>query len=147
MALFTLEFRFDYGAGGCLWAGDDYTRDQLGVGPLDATVFDLEGKVLQRPRLSLSRATHAIIEELDDQHSGYLNPKYPPDPSLWTQVLCNSFNERVENLLLLLKRELGPDFEIIDQQFRYTEDPTLAEYLSVNPDLSAIDTFLSPRGH
>jgi hypothetical protein len=147
MAKFTLKFRFDYGAGGCLWAGDDYTRDQLGVGPLDATVFDLQGNVLQGPGLSLSGETHAIIEELDDQHSGYLNPKYPPDPSLWTQGLCDSFNERVENLVLRLRRELGPDFEIIDRQCRYTEDPALAAYLSVNPDLSPMTTFPSPRGH
>jgi hypothetical protein len=98
-------------------------------------------KVRQGPRISLSSATHAIIEELDFHHSSYLNPKYPPDPSLWTQALCNRFNEYVEHLLLSLKRELGPDFKIIDQQYRYNEDAALAEYLNVNPELSAMDTF------
>ena len=49
MAKFTLRFFFEYGAGGCLWGGDDYTRDQLGDGPLGATYFDLEGNVSVKP--------------------------------------------------------------------------------------------------
>ncbi|MCZ4351984.1 hypothetical protein O4H61_05600 [Roseovarius aestuarii] len=144
MATFTLKFFFDYGAGGCLWAGDDYTRDQLGFGPLDTSTFDLQGKVRRKPTLSLSSATHAIIEELDFQHSGYLNPKYPPDPSLWTQALCDDFNEGVERLLSLLKSELGTDFRIVDKQYRYVEDAELTEYLKANPELSAMNSVTKP---
>jgi hypothetical protein len=147
MNTFLLKFRFDYGAGGCLWAGNDFTRDHLGLGPLDAAIFNLEGEISRGPRLPLSSTTHALIDELDFLHSGYLNPKYPPDPSLWSQALCNRFNDGIEQLFLLLQSELKPDFGVLDQQVRYTEDAALTEYLSANPELSAMDNVSKPSVH
>ncbi len=144
MEKYVLRFFFDYGAGGCLWAGDDFTRNQLGYGPVDASIFNFEGEVSKASLLPLSVTTRAIIEKLDFQHSGYLNPKYPPDPSLWSQSLCDYFNEEVDKLILLFKKELGSDYKILDQQNRYAEDATLAEYLRANPELSVINLVTKP---
>jgi hypothetical protein len=119
-----LRFFFDYAAA-CLWADDVITRDQLGVGPIDCC-------------LPLSAAAHALIEEVGFEQSGYLNPIYPPDPSLWTQDLCNRFNAKVERLLCLIQEELGELYDIQDRQIRYVQDPGLEAYLTRNPELSAI---------
>lgn len=134
-----LRFFFGYGAGGCLWAGNDETRIKLGDGPVDAADYAPTGQVSRKPKLILSVSIHQLRDQIDFQHSGYLNPLYPPDPSLWTQGLCDRFNASVEALLALLHQELGEDYDIIDQQRRYVEDPELSEYLAENPSLSRID--------
>ena len=69
-----LRFFFDYGAGGCLWAGDEATLARLDVGPVDASTFDLEGRVSVRPSLELSEVAQTLRDRLDFQHSRYLNP-------------------------------------------------------------------------
>ncbi|MEH3092497.1 MAG: hypothetical protein PGN20_10745 [Agrobacterium cavarae] len=139
-----LRFFFDYGAGGCLWAGDEATLARLDVGPVDAFTFDLEGRVSVRPPLELSEVAQTLRDRLDFQHSRYLNPIYPPDPSLWSQALCDRFNDDVDRLLAILRVELGNQYEIRDEQIRYVEDPELGEYLTQNPTLSPI-TEIEPR--
>ncbi|MEF0938946.1 hypothetical protein [Rhizobium sp. BR 362] len=133
-----LRFFFDYCAGGCLWAGDVATRDRLGAGPVDAAVYDLEGRESRKPRLVLSDAARRLRDQLDTEHSGYLNPLYQLDPSPWTQAVCDNFNASVDRLLAILRNELGADYEILDQQRRYVEDPALGKYLAANPKLAAI---------
>lgn len=130
----SLRFFFDCGAGGCLWAGDEATRSTLGSGPLDAAVYDLQGRVTEPPRISLSRDAHTLISRLDQEYTSYLNPFYQPDPSLWTQAKCDRFNDDVDQLLALLRAELGAEFVIADEQNRHTEDPSLAEFLVANPN-------------
>ncbi|NKX44996.1 hypothetical protein [Roseicyclus persicicus] len=139
-----LRFFFDHGAGGCLWAGDEDTRARLGVGPVDAGSFDLKGRVLSPARLPLSAAAQRLRDDLGFQHSRYLNPLYPPDPSLWSQALCDRFNADVDRLLALLRRELGGDYDITDEQPRYAEDPRLADYLAKNPGLKVMDRVTRP---
>lgn len=134
----TLRFFFDFGAGGCLWAGDESTRSTLGDGPLDATYYNPEGDVSEPPRISLPRNVHSIIDRLDQEYLGYLNPFYPADPSLWTQDRCDRFNRDLDQLLTLLRVELGNKFVIVDQQQRHAEDPALCEFLAANPDQKPI---------
>jgi len=62
--------------------------------------------------LSLPNKAHAIIEDLDFQHSGNLNPKYQPEPSLWKQSLSDRFNEGGEHLLSLLKNNLAQIYRL-----------------------------------
>ncbi len=144
MANGVLRFFFDYGAGGCLWAGDNATRERLGLGPVDASLFDLEGRHCQPARVELSHLAQNLRDQLDFEHSGYLNPLYPPDPSLWAQSLCDHFNANVDRLLALLRHELGKNFDILDEQIRYEEDPQLDEYLAINPGLSKLNEITLP---
>ncbi|MBO9196111.1 hypothetical protein J5277_18575 [Rhizobium sp. 16-449-1b] len=134
----TLRFFFDFGAGGCLWAGDEATRSTLGDGPLDATYYNPEGDVSEPPRIFLPRNVHSIISRLDQEYLGYLNPLYPTDPSLWTQGRCDRFNRDLDQLLTLLRVELGNKFVIVDQQQRHAENPALGEFLAANPDQKPI---------
>jgi hypothetical protein len=133
-----LRFFFDHGAGGCLWAGDAATRDSLGPGPVDAGVFDGEGLPVTLPRLELSDATRALRDRLEREHCTYLNPLYASDPSLWSAARCRRFNAAVDALVAMLRRELGPRFEIDDEQERYREDARLAAYLGENPNLAPL---------
>ena len=130
----SLRFFFDYGARGCLWAGDEATRSKLGVGPLDATVYDLQGHIAVPPRISLFRKVHSLISRLEQEYASYLNPFYPPGRSLWTQAKCERFNDNVDQLLVSLRGELGAEFVMADEQKRHTEVSTLGEFLAANPN-------------
>jgi hypothetical protein len=103
---YKLRFFFDYGAGGCLWAENDVTRQDFGFGPIDETIAERTGKI--------SADTLELIEQLDDRHADYLNKDYPPDPSLWRQSDCDDFNQKVDTLLTSLRQQLQSDFEIIE---------------------------------
>lgn len=139
-----LRFFFDYCAGGCLWSGNTETTDKLGYGPVDAACYTIDGEVSVEPSLRFSEAAIELRDKLDFEYSTYLNPKYPPDPSLWSQVLCDRFNNDVDALIKLIREELGDDYEILDQQKRFSEDPGLEAYLAENLDLARIDQVLKP---
>lgn len=144
MAKGTLRFFFDYGAGGCLWAGDESARESLGVGPVDAVSFRLDGRVFSPARLKLPEPVRRLRDQLDFQHSGYLNPLNPLDPSIWSQALCDRFNADVDRLLLLLRQELGSEYDILDEQTRYTQDARLEAYLANNPGIILVDEVTEP---
>ena len=117
---YRVRFYFDYGAGGCLWADNDLTRQDFGLGPIDEAITS-KGKIFA--------STLLLIEELDVRHSDYYNKDYPLDPSLWRQSDCDEFNKKVNTLLNSLRQQLSTEFEIIDKQIRYSEDEDLEEYL------------------
>ncbi|GLU28035.1 hypothetical protein [Brucella sp. NBRC 12950] len=144
MAKRVLRFFFDYGARGCLWTGDAATRDRLDVGPVDGASFDLDSRVRKPARVELSETAQTLRDQLDFEHSGYLNPMYPLDPSLWSQTLCDRFNANVDRLPALLREEIGEDYDILDEQIRYMEDPQLDEYLMVNSGLSRLNEIKLP---
>ncbi|MEO8530561.1 MAG: hypothetical protein ABI459_05020 [Deltaproteobacteria bacterium] len=120
--MYNIRFFFEYGAGGCLWAGDDHTREVFDVGLLDAGFYNNLNELTRPPRIQLSEEASRLRDLLDQQHATYLNPLYPPDPSLWTQAQCDQFNLGVAALLILLRDELADKFYIIDQQVRYREE-------------------------
>lgn len=114
------------------------------MGPVDATLYDIEGRVFRAAKIVISEHTLRLRDWVDAAHSLYLNPYYQSDPSLWTQETCDNFNAEVERLLALLQCELGSDYEILDQQVRYAEDPALGGYLAANSEISAIEDIRGP---
>lgn len=135
----SLRFAFDAGSGACLWAHDDAARDALGVGPLDAEIRAVDGRVAVAARIALSPEARALRDALDRDYLASLNPIYPPDPSLWRQSRCDRFNADAERLLGMIRAELHGSHEIFDDQPRMAEDPRLADYLASNPSLRATD--------
>ncbi len=131
----TLRFFFDAGSGGCLWAHDDDPWDALGVGPLDAEIRALDGRVAVPARIALSPEACALRDALDRDYLASLNPTYPPDPSLWLQSRCDRFNADVGRLLDMIRAELAGSYAIVDEQPRLVEDPRLPDYLASNPFL------------
>lgn len=101
--------------------------------------FNLQGQVIKPACVELSEIAKSLRDQLDFEHSGYLNPLYPPDPSLWSQALCDRFNANVDRLVALLRQEIGNDYDILDEQIRYLEDPQLDHYLMRNSELSKLN--------
>jgi hypothetical protein len=67
---------------------------------------------------------------LAEWHDTSLNWDYPPDPGPWRQPECDRFNDAVASLLADIRRALGPEFEVIDEQVSCVEDPDLDVYLA-----------------
>ena len=128
---YRVRFFLEWG-GGCLWPADAAARDSLGVGPLDLRSWEAA------PRLPLPEDMQQACDALVAEHDSYLNPLYPPDPSLWSQAQCDSFNARVDAFVAALRQAM-PGVEIIDQQTRYAEDPGLDAWLAANPGYTRIE--------
>jgi hypothetical protein len=90
---------FEWG-GGCVWCGDEITREAFDVGPIE----DI---------LSLSEATKRELGEMSAWHDQSLNQHYPPDPSPWSRDEINRFEVAAQLMRQRLQAELGPDFEVI----------------------------------
>lgn len=125
-----LRFFFDYGSD-CLWSADGKVRDILRSGPVDS-------------ELPLSKPVRELIDRIGFAQRCYLNPLYPPDPSLWSQSLCDRFNADVDRLISLLRQEIGEEYDILDQQERYVEDVRLTAYLLEHPELEKQDEATQP---
>jgi hypothetical protein len=119
-AKYVLCFFFEWG-GGCLWPGNEAAYRDFELGPYDLCVpcpLPLSATVLERCR------------RIAEWHDSSLNWDYPPDPGPWRQPECDRFNAAAEDLLADIRRELGPEFKVIDQQARCAEDTDLEAYLA-----------------
>lgn len=134
-----LTYRFDPGAGGCLWPGDADTAARLGPGPVDAGIYGLDGTLLTPPAVPLPPALAALRDRLDAEFATHLNPVYPPAPSLWRQSRCARFTDEADRLLALLRAEPGARRAIHDGRTALTEDPGLDAWLAANPGHRAVD--------
>ena len=103
--LYRLRFFFDYGSGVCFWSANDaaYAR------------FDYP---IESSKLSLSVATQEAIEHLIEHYDRSLNWNDPGGPGLWSREEWQAFDTRVRQLLPVIRQELGPEYEIIDE-YRY----------------------------
>jgi len=111
-----LRYFFEWG-GPCLWAHNDAARDHFGIGGVNLS------------NLPVSKKTERRAEELTAWHDQSLNKHYPSDPSPWRQDECDRFNHASQQLLQSIRDELGPDYDVVDEQLPMSEDPNLDEYL------------------
>lgn len=102
MAEYRLRFFFDPGAGVCLWADSDATRKQFDY-PVDARNLPLPEDT--RRRVSSACAWFDTGIDWD----------YPPGASPWDQEERERFNVAAQELLTLLREQLGSEFEIVDE--------------------------------
>lgn len=102
MAKYILRYFFDAGAGICLWANNDAARERFGY-PIDLR------------DLSLSENTWRRANYIMSWYDTSINWEYPPDPSPWDESEMKEFDAVAQAMLARLRRELGPDFEIIDE--------------------------------
>ncbi len=98
-AHFALRLMFEWG-GGCLWCGNDDASAAFGSGPVE-------------DRLPLTPATRQRLVEMSAWHDGALDWNYPPDPSPWTPAERERFERAAADILVVVKSELGPEFDII----------------------------------
>jgi hypothetical protein len=102
VAKYKLRYFFDAGAGICLWAPNDAAREKFG--------YPVEFKVLGLPENTVRRGYYITA-----WYDTSIDWSYPPDPSPWDALEGVRFKASAQEFLELLRRELGPEFEIIDE--------------------------------
>jgi len=115
---YQIRFFYDWGCDSPFWCSNDATRAKFDVGPIEPET------------LGLSIQTSETVRALAKWHDTALNWDYPPDPGPWRQEECDRFNAAVDSLLKTIRAELSEEYEIIDRQGRYYEDPDLDRYLA-----------------
>ena len=85
-----------------LWSANDAARD----------AFDY---AIDLADLPLSNETVDHIGKICEWHDTAMNQDYPPDPGPWDADECDRFNAAARQLLIDLRAELGPEFEIVDE--------------------------------
>jgi hypothetical protein len=95
---FAVWLKFHWG-GGCLWYGNDATRDRFGEGPLET-------------QLLLSSYASERLAELSAWHDTAMDWAYPRGPSLWTGAEWMRFERAAADMLAIVRTELGPDFKV-----------------------------------
>jgi len=110
---YRLRFLFDYGCDGCLWGGNDAAYEKFGVGVLDGTVYDLQGNIIQEPRIKLPDALQSKVFDLCALYDSSLNWNSPaePEPS-WTREKSADFDLQSKELYREICAFLGADYEL-----------------------------------
>jgi len=99
---YRLRYFFDPGSDICLWAANDAARVRFGY-PIGAKDMPIPENTWRRV-LCLCRWYDTSIDW-----------NYPPDPSPWDEAERARFNAEAQKLLMLLRDQLGPEYEIIDE--------------------------------
>lgn len=115
MAKYKLRFFFEYGHG-CLWT-------------VDQDSWNTFGHPASLEKLPISKHLQNKLQRLEEKFQTSLNWDSPSSPSPWRQDVCDAFNIEVDEVFTELLRELGSDFEIVNEQKTMKEDPNLDEYL------------------
>ncbi|WP_088890572.1 hypothetical protein [Leptolyngbya ohadii] len=118
MERYQIRFFYDWGCGWPFWSGND------------AATVKFPEYCIDPKKLGLSEKTCERIDALGVWHDTALNWNYPPDPSPWRQEECDRFNAAVDDLVETIRAELGEEYELLDQQSRFQEDPDLDRYLA-----------------
>jgi hypothetical protein len=111
-------FFYDWGCDSPFWCGNDVARAKFDVGSIEPEA------------LGLSTQTSERIRALAQWHDTALNWTYPSAPSPWRQQECERFNAAVDSLLETVRAELSEEYELIDRQWRASEDLDLDQYLA-----------------
>jgi hypothetical protein len=102
MPAYQLRYFFDPGAGICLWSGNDAAEARYGY-PIDARSLPLPENTWRR------------VWYLCSWYDTSIDWNYPPDPSPWDAAERERFNNEAQPMLAQLRKQLGPEFEIVDE--------------------------------
>ena len=118
---YQIRFSYDWHCGSPFWCGND------------AAIAKFGDYLIAPEALGLQPQTCERVLALSDWHDTALNWASPGDPGPWRQTECDRFNAAVEALLETIRAELSDEYELLDQQLRWSEDPDLDRYLA-DPD-------------
>ncbi|HEX2091878.1 MAG TPA: hypothetical protein VHG28_05715 [Longimicrobiaceae bacterium] len=117
-ARYRIRFFYDWGVDTPFWCGNDAAYEKFDVGPIEPEHLGLSARTCER------------VRKLAVWHDTALNRDYPPDPGPWRQGECDRFNAAVDDLLRAVRSELSEEYELVDEQARFREDPDLDAYLA-----------------
>ncbi len=99
---YVFRYFFDPGSGICLWSGNDAARAQFDY-PVELSDLGLSDDLLRQ------------AVDLLAWYDTSIDWNYPPNPSPWSESEVIRFRDESQNLLAMLRQELGPEFEIRDE--------------------------------
>lgn len=99
---YVIHYWFEWG-GQCLWGGDERTKAKYGY-------------AIDTDKLPLSDQTKKLMYEVGKFHDTSLNWNDPMAPSPWGKEDEAKFLKSRLELLEILRREIGDQFEILDGQ-------------------------------
>ncbi len=102
MSRYVFRYFFDPGSGICLWSGNDEARERFDY-PVELSDLGLSENLLRQ-------AFHLIA-----WYDTSLDWSYPSNPSPWAESEKTRFHVASQNLLSMLRQELGSEFEIHDE--------------------------------
>jgi hypothetical protein len=100
--MYRLRYFFDAGGGTCLWAANDAARERFGY-PVDAS------------ELPIPENTWRKVSYLCCWYDTGIDWNHPQGPSPWNEAELDRFNGAARKLLVLLREQLGQEFEIGDE--------------------------------
>jgi hypothetical protein len=102
MARYVFRYFFDPGSGICLWSANDEARERFDY-PVQLSDLGLSENLLRQ-------AIYVMT-----WHDTSLDWSHPPNPLPWSDSERIRFHQVSENLLAMLREQLGPEFEIRDE--------------------------------
>jgi hypothetical protein len=100
--LFRFRFFFDTGSGVCLWSDNDATRERFGY-PVDLEQMPLPQTIRRRGSFLIA------------WYDTFMDWENSPAASRWWPREESAFKAAVQELLVLLREHLGPDFVLVDE--------------------------------
>ena len=100
MAKYLLLFWFEHG-GICIWGKNEATKEKYGY-------------AIESNELPLSKELINILDNLELSYARSLNWASPLEPAPWTKDERDMFRKEANEAYDRLIKELGPDFEIIN---------------------------------
>lgn len=101
--IYKLRYFFDFGSGVCLWSGNDTAHVHFDSYPITSD------------NLPISYTLQKRIEFLVSWYDTFLDWDNVPNSSRWSNQENNQFRVAAQELLHLLREELGTNFEVIDE--------------------------------
>lgn len=98
---YVFSYWYEYG-GCCLWSKNQAAYKKYGIGGID------------NKKLPISEELKSELYKLEDEYQCSLNWDYPPDQSPWTEEQWNDFKEKATKTYYKLCKELGNEYEVID---------------------------------
>ncbi|BBE50469.1 hypothetical protein OYT1_ch0906 [Ferriphaselus amnicola] len=99
---YVFRYFFDPGSGICLWSDNDTAREKFDY-PVELSDLGLSDDLLRQ------------AVDLLAWYDTSIDWSYPSNPSPWPESEVIRFRDASQNLLSVLRLELGPEFEIRDE--------------------------------
>ena len=103
MEQYQLRMMFDFGAGSCVWSGDD------------ATIQRVQGYCVDIDCLPVSDELRTILLHLCAERDTALDWEYPQGDLLWSEKEQERFRQKAKAAYESLCAELGEDYRVVSR--------------------------------
>lgn len=101
--MYKLRYFFDSGSGICLWTANDAAKKRFADYPVRSSELPISWTLRRR------------LEFVVAWYDTFLDWSNPPEGTRWGEIEGNRFDFAAQELLNLLRKELGPEFVIVDE--------------------------------